>query len=334
MARKLPALLFCAVLTGLLVLPAHAAPEDYVVTNQGLTDAGYSGPLDPKTGLPLSDNSTGFTSSGTRYVLRPDEYGYDRNTGRYYNLVGNNSFSSTVPNGSVLPKNKTVGFTIPSGMTATLFRNGDPMTDVDLNYITETGNYVLEVKSANSSDAVAFRFRIIPDLVNSLPELTLPDGFSFDYVTQNSESLTLDHSNYIQFLSDGSYSMSWSCPDIGQQYSLSFTLDTQPPVLELPEIQNGQAWSEVTVTVPEDAASVLIQQEGASSRNISSQTTLKEPGTYTLTVLDQAGNSAQYTFTIHVYLNLSALAGIGLLLAGATALWLYSHYIKKHPRVG
>ena len=53
MGRKCSVALLLAVLIYTLSLPVLAAPEDYVVSEDGqLTDTGYSGPLDPLTGLP------------------------------------------------------------------------------------------------------------------------------------------------------------------------------------------------------------------------------------------------------------------------------------------
>ena len=77
-----------------------------------------------------------------------------------------------------------------------------------------------------------------------------------------------------------------------------------------------------------------VDQDGESRVIRSADTVIQDAGTYRLTVYDQAGNSTVYEFTIHLYLNLSAIAAIGMILAGLAVLLAYSRYIRTHPRVG
>ena len=66
MGRTFRVTLLLAVLIYTLSLPVLAAPEDYVVSEEGqLTDTSYSGPLDPLTGLPRDD---GLLSADRREV--------------------------------------------------------------------------------------------------------------------------------------------------------------------------------------------------------------------------------------------------------------------------
>lgn len=342
MRRTITALLLTAALAGLLAVPALAAPEpdtpgtdtpDYAATGQGLTDVTYSGALDPRTGLPAgaSQSDTGY------FPLRGEEYGYDRDQHCYVNRLGGSEFLSTIPNGAVISRDQgsKVSVTLPVGLTGTLYRGGDPVPDADLSNITETGSYLLEVRSgASQTDSVAFSFVILDRLTNSLAEITLPDGFSFEYVRLNGEGISSGYENYLELLEDGDYEVRWSCPEIGQAYNLSFTLDTVAPTLALPQVEDGQAHSAVTLEDLEPGAYIVMENGGETSTITSSQTVLRYPGEYILTVCDQAGNSTQYRFIIHLYLNLSAAAAIGLLLAGLAALLGYSWYIRKHPRVG
>lgn len=332
MCKRMTALLLGAALTGLLALPALAAEGGYVVTDRGLTDVTYSGELDPRTGLPVGRGE----SSGSYYPLRGEEYGYDQNQRSYTNRLGSRSFLSSIPNGAVLSKNQItkVSFTLPVGLTGTLYRNGDQVGDADLTNIADPGSYLLEVRSSSSSDSVTFPFTILNQLTNSLTEISLPDGFTFEYVRLNGDGLTPTYDNYLELLEDGDYDLCWSCPDIGQSYTVSFTLDTAAPTLALPEVTDRQAHSAVTLEDLEEGAYILVESGGETSTIVSSSTVIRNPGQYVLTVYDQAGNSTRYDFVIHMYLNLSAAAAIGMMLAGLFALIGYSRYIRKHPRVG
>ena len=333
MGRTFRITLLLAVLIFIMSLPVLAAPEDYVVSEEGhLTDTSYSGPLDPLTGLPLEGELS--SGSGSYIPLDGDRFGYDKNKLCYVNHVGNLTFTSNIPNGAIVSKNQTVSLDLPTGLTGILYRNGDAVTDADLTNINQTGNYLLEVGSHAASDT--FAFQIVGDMNNSLRELQLPPGFTFDYVNLNSETLTTTFTNYTELLEDGAYEVRWSCREIGISYNLNFTLDTVAPTLTLPEVTNGEAHSKVTFADLEQGAYVVAEEKKTGEVKTLNQASaeIKDAGTYHLTVYDQAGNSTSYDFTIHVYLNLSAFAALALLLAGVLGLWFYSRYIKKHPRVG
>lgn len=323
MGRRIGNILLAAALCAALCAPALAAPG----VGSGRTDTSYSGELDPRTGLPIgAEQGDGF------YVPDSGAYRYDRENRRYINPVGSSSFTSSIPDGAVVSEGQHVSFAVPDGLNGALYRSGNLLADAGLGSITEPGSYLLEV--SGSSGSARFTFFIVGKVTNALRELSLPDGFRFDYVRLNGEQLTMEYSNYLQLLEDGRYEVSWSCPDIEQSYTLDFTLDTVAPTLELPEVRNGEAHSEVTLAdlAPGD---YILLESGGETRTITSATAvLRDAGEYRLTVCDQAGNSTRYDFTIHVYLNLSAAAAIGLVLAGILALLLYCRYIRTHPRVG
>lgn len=327
MHRKLFSLLLAAALLPILSLPALAAP--------GTTDVGYSGLLDPLTGLPASSYAAGDDPD---YVaLRENAYGYDLARKCYVNEVGSLSFTSSIPNGSILSAgSQEVSFSIPSGLSAVLYRNGNEVSGADLTSITGEGNYLLEVSASNSAESVSFSFRLLGKLTGSVTEFSLPAGFTFDSVLLDGESLSTEYSNYTQLLEDGRYEISWSCPEISRHYSVTFTLDTVAPTLLLPEVVDGEAHSAVTLTDLEENAYVLLtdKKTGEVSTILYADTEIADAGTYHLAVYDRAGNHTDYDFTIHVYLNISALAAIVLVLAGIAGLAAYSRHIRKHPRVG
>lgn len=333
MVKRLRAALLVWALAWLLLLPALAAPVEGLESETiplSQADPSYSGPLDALTGLPAKDS----LDAERYYPLQSGVSSFDRESRCYVNTLGSSSFTSSVPNGAVVSEGQTVSVTLPAGTTGTLYRGGETVENPDLTNITQAGNYLLEVRSSSSGESQTFSFRILGEVTNSLKELSLPGGFTFDSIRLNGEELTPEYANYLELLEDGDYEIRWSCPAIAQGYNISFTLDTQPPVLALPEVTDGEAHSPVTLTDLEQDAYILLEQDGESSVIRSSDTVIQDAGAYRLTVYDQAGNSATYEFTIHLYLNLSAIAAIGLILAVLAGLWIYSRYIKSHPRVG
>lgn len=343
MGRRLRLLLLSAALLPALSLSALAAPEDgeasapeaEVPIVSAETDVTYSGPLDPRTGLPASGLRAGEENG---YVtLRDGVSGFDLEQGCYVNQVGALSFTSSIPDGALLSAGaQTVSFSVPGGLSAVLYRNGEALDDPELSAITEAGSYILDVRESNSSERLRFSFRLLGALTGSLSELSLPAGFTFDVLRLNGETLTPEYANYTTLLQDGVYEVRWSCAEIGKSYTVSFERDTVAPTLALPEVTDGEAHSAVTFTDLEDGCYVMVTdlKTGETRTIVSPETELKDAGTYHLAVCDQAGNSTAYDFTIHVYLNISALAAITLVLGGAICLCLYARYIRKHPRVG
>lgn len=331
MTKLIRVLLLAVAAAVLLTLPALAAPEDDTAPSAetGQADVTYSGPLDPRTGLPLDQSRSDPEEIST-------QIGYDKTQRVFIYPVGALSFTSSIPNGATLTllSGDKVSITLPDGLSGTLYRNGDVLSDADLSGITEPGGYFLDIRGGSSAQSTTFSFTIVEELTNSLAEIQLPAGFVFQAPTLNGEGLHSEYSNYIELLEDGKYNLSWSCPEISRSYSLSFTLDTQAPTLELPQVADGQAYAAVTLEDLEPGAYILLESGGETKTIRSSMDQIKEAGSYRLTVYDQAGNYTQYDFVIHIYLNVSALAALGLLVLGLGALFGYSRYIRKHPQVG
>lgn len=343
MHRKFASLLLAAALLPALSLSALAAPEEdgvdipeaEVSAASGTADIGYSGALDPLTGLPAGSRLTGNTAD--YYTLKSGAYGYDLSRGVYVNELGALSFTSSIPNGALLNAGEqTVSFSIPAGLSAVLYRSGNAVADADLSNITEAGSYLLEVTSSGSGESVSFPFRLLGELTGNVSEISLPAGFSFTYLRLNGEEQTTEYDNYTPLNVDGEYEFGWACKDIGRYYTTHFTLDTVPPTLALPEVVNGEAHAAVTLTDLEEGAHIVLTEKksGETSTILFADTEIRDAGTYHLTVYDRTGNSTAYDFTIHVYFNISALAAIALALAGIAGLVGYSRYIRRNPRVG
>jgi hypothetical protein len=330
MTKSIRTALLAAAITAALALPVLAAPEEApFFAGADQADVTYSGPLDPRTGLPLDQSRQDPEELSV-------QLGYDKSKRAFTYPAGDLTFTSSVPNGAILSLvgMDKVSVILPDGLNGTLYRNGDVVTGVDLTAVTAPGSYLLDIRGGSSSQSATLSFTIVDELTSSMTEVQLPTGFTFHSPHLNGEELSLEYSNYIELLEDGDYDLAWSCPDIGRSYSLSFTLDTQPPTLALPEVIDGQAHSAVTLTDLEPGAYILLESGGEMRTIRSSLDEIREAGTYRLTVYDQAGNYTQYDFVIHVYLNISALAAIALLVLGVGALVGYSRYVKKHPRVG
>lgn len=300
-----------------------------------MVDPTYTGPLDSRTGLPLPEAQRERADPDAPIPLGEGSYSYDPAAGRYRIAVGTRSFTSTVPQGIILPHGESVAFHLSDGLTGVLYKNGDIVNDADLTGIRDTGEYIFQVQGGGLYDTVSFPFTIMGDLTKSLADYPLPDGFTFDSVTLNDEALTLEFNDSIDFLEEGKYVLEYSCEEIGRSYRLAFTLDRTPPSLALPEVVEGAARGPVSLADLEPGAAVQVQWEDDEPYWVTSaDTMLTESGRYVLTAYDQAGNSQAYSFLIHIYLNISAFTAIALLAAGLLGIIFYCRWVRKHARVG
>ena len=323
MKRRIWAILTALVLLSALTVPVLAAD----------TAEDYTGELDPSTGLPVGSYENADGESST-YIVVDDAFHYDPEAKTFLYHIGSSRFSSNIPNGAVVPDDQTVSIWLPGGVTGALYRDGSAVDGADLTAITETGFYVLQLTGSGLYDSDQFTFAIMPELTNQLNELRLPDGFSFEYIMQDGIELDHAHSNYYEFLEDGKYQICWKNDTINRQYIVSFTLDRQAPTLALPEVVDGKASSEVSLSDLETGCYIVVQTDGESRTLKGTGHTLKEAGDYVLTVYDQAGNFTQYSFTIEVYLNFSAVAVIIMVVLILAGILIYCRRVRKTARVG
>ena len=356
MGRRIFAALSALVIFAYLPLSALAAPEDGIEdteaaeTVEGVegdegiadaegvegavsegTDIAFSGELDPRTGLPITEG--GALPDGA-YEAPDGSFHYDADEMRYVNRVGDNTFESNIPNGAILSDDAVVYIDLPAGLGGVLYRNGDIADDVSVEQISGAGSYVIEVRSGNEGASSYFSFVIMPEITASVRELVLPAGFSFEYVYLNDQPVELQYTNSFTTAQDGAYNIAWSCEEIDERFELHFTLDTVAPTIDITGVTNGAASGPVTLSGLEQGAYMLITQGGETLKVSGMDYVLEVPGDYQVTVCDMAGNSTPYAFTIHVYLDISAGAAIALVAAGLAALIIYCGRVRRHPRVG
>ncbi len=315
----------------LLVLSAPAAYAETDST-QPTEPTDYVGPLDPVTGLPPTGEEK-LPEISDVVQLQEGVYGFNRETGKYINYVGDLSFISNYPPNSILSSGNAMSISLPGGMTSVLYYNGTQVTSPDLGSISQIGSYVLEVYSGSST--VQFSFRILGELTNAVSEISLPKGFRFAYLKLNGEEYSSEFADHLELLEEGEYELCWACEQIDSRYVLKFKRDTVAPTVQLPQVVNGKAAEPVTLEGLEAGCyAVLTDEEGKQTVYKASGATISEPGKYTLTVYDPAGNSTSYSFSLQVYLNLGAGMAIAMVAALILALYLYGRYVRKHPRVG
>lgn len=312
---KLCAALLCAALT----LGALCAPA--------LADFGYSGPLDTVTGEP--SQSSGGTDAYSSRVLVTDGVYYDRDRMGYLYTVGNTNAQILCSAADGMVVQDEVRIEPDEGLEVTIYQDGTALESPDLSHIYEPGGYVVEV-NRNGQSYQVISFIIVGDVTCRLTGYTMPDGFIITDAALNDEPASYDRS-YISMTREGRYVVDYRCARNGLSYQLDVEIDTTPPVLALEAVdETGRAKGPVSLEDIEEGASIGITLNG---KQIPYASELTEIGEYRILVMDAAGNTSEYHFTILMYFNLSSLMFMALVVAVAVAVGAYIVISRKRLEV-
>ena len=105
----------------------------------------------------------------------------------------------------------------------------------------------------------------------------------------------------------------------GKTYTFTVTVDATAPTLKLEGVENGgKTTGGVVISEPSETAEIKVYR-GEEEIEYKLGETISEEGEYRVTITDECGNSAVYTFTIEAGTNwalIILLVVFGLLVAG------------------
>ena len=282
---------------------------------------GYSGELDPESGQP--EGSSDGDAYSSRVTVAGDVY-YDRERQAYlYTVAESTQLLCSVADGMIVQQE--VWVEPDAGVEVTVYRNGTALEQPDLTHLHEAGGYVVEL-NVNGQKYPAVAFTIVGSITCELTGYTMPDGFVITGATLDGLETNYER-GYVSMAQEGHYVVNYGCTRNGRSYQLDVTVDTTPPVLELPELNGkNQARGPVSLKDIEEGASVSITLDG---RAISYTSKLTESGEYQVVLTDRAGNVSRYTFTILIYFNLSSWLFVAAVLLIAAAVGAYIFISRK-----
>ena len=291
---------------------------------QAEPDMDYAGPIDNFTGEPVDETVTQIQSDR---VLINSETTFDRTKRMFVYSGGTKEVFSSIATGLITTD--PVEIQLPEGMVYTLFKDGNPVSDVDVSYISEPGAYVLSQSMSGGKNAEILRFTIVNSVTGELTSFRVPAGFILSTVTLDGENV--EHDYYSVSLSEeGKYDINYRCPEAELVYHTTFAVDHTAPTLALPGVEDGVARGPVDISDLEPGASIGIWLNGES---VPYANVLTGSGVYRIVVTDQAGNMSNYQFTIRVYFNNSALFLFLTLLLLLLSVGGYLLYSRMHLRV-
>lgn len=296
-------------------------------------DFDYTGPLDGRTGKPLTSNVTN-DGSGV-YIMGEDDYNFDSNTGRYEIMCGEMSIGCDVPPEALLSNGEKFNIYVPMGVTVTIYYNGELLDNQNTTKFSKAGIYTFQIETPYASDGKrTMNVTILKKKVNNINRIILPEGFEYKSVKVDGEETAINSKNVYECYREGKYEVSWECTEVGETFYTTFELDTTAPTLELPQVVEGVAKKPVTLEDMSGDIYVVYEINGERVVITDNTKTINVPGTYVLLACDEAGNYTRYDFTLQVYLNSGAITAILLVVTGIVTLIWYCRRLRHHMRVG
>lgn len=293
----------------------------------------YTGPLDGRTGKPLTSSVT--NDGDGVYIMGKDDYNFDSKTGRYEIMCGEMSLGCDVPPESLLSNGEKFNIYVPMGVTVTIYFNGELLENQNTTKFSKAGTYTFQIETPYASDGKrTMNVTILKKKVNNVNRIVLPEGFEFSSVKVDGEETAINSKNVYECYREGKYEVSWECTEVEETFYTTFELDTTAPTLALPQVVDGVAKKPVTLEDMSGDTYVVYETNGERDVITDNTKTIDIPGTYVLLACDEAGNYTRYDFTLHVYMNSGAISAILLVIAGIATLIWYCRRLRHHMRVG
>lgn len=297
-------------------VPRYAGEIEY--------DMDYAGRLDPYTGLPYSGESAAI-SDGTRVRLTDDMY-YDRTESLFvYPFAGGlQELRCSVADGMIV--SEPVSVSADEGVLVTVYRDGVEVdADAPLNTV---GEYSVTASTGGYTGQI-LDFTIVGPRTSLIQSYPMPQEFYIRSATFDGEEIFFER-YYADMAQEGAYTIQYTCPKTGLDYTLSTVIDRTPPTLDFfgRVDDNGYIRSALRFEGLGDGDTLFVERDGESF-GVSIQAgagSVSEPGRYVFTVMDSAGNSTTYDYTILLYFDLNSLVFFALtlsVLAGAIGYVIY-----------
>ena len=311
--KKLYSLVLLLALAAVFALAANAE------------EIGYSGPLDPYTGLA---EQTAQGRPNTDLIQISSDTFYDQKQNYYIIYADDAELISNIVSGFVTTT--PVYIIIPTGLNATLYRDGNVVSNPDYDNIRDIGSYVLDISGGSSTSIQPMKFTIVSPETGVINEDRMPQGFRINSLVYDNVD-TQCNPAVVSLIEEGPYEIRYSCYETKMSYSLNITVDHTPPEITLTGVENGGR-SKGQVNIAKDDRDTIVNIYIDGERMIYNEE-LTRSGTYKIIATDKAGNTSVYDFIIPVYFNTNGVLLVVLLLAIIAAAIAYPFYVRKHLRV-
>lgn len=243
---------------------------------------------------------------------------YDSSRGRYEVTFGNGrTLISNVPEGYMGPG--TVELLVSEG-EGSIYRNDELLEFAESMSFKDPGYYRLGI------DGQMYSF-VIASAVGSMDYYMAPVGMKFSGVYFEGEPEELPKGRYLPMREDGQYQIVMT-GEAGEALEVVLRKDTQPPQAAV-HIKGGTAQLQYG---SDDIERVILEKNGELLEGFAGYT-IDSPGSYRLTVVDEAGNTSSTEFSLRYRVNLYGIVAVVLavlLIAGGV---VFVIHVKKTVKV-
>ena len=236
---------------------------------------------------------------------------YDAETGLYrIALSDGRSFTSTVLNGFLSPYAVDLNLSGLGSLDGVrLLENGEEKPVKEQMSFNYAGSYTLLIPAADGT--APFSVRLPGEKTRNFGRYTVPDGVKVLSMTKNGRNVPgADTADTLDFSEDAVYAL--KLEDMaGSKYDVAFEVDSKPPQFT---VTVGKGRADITYLTDDVAVVALKRSDGSTFRYEAPISTVNEPGSYRITVMDEAGNRSTETFTIQKQINLATPIAVILLL--------------------
>lgn len=297
----------------------------------------YTGPVNSITGAPAGVSGIDGMASSSNRVQVSEGVFYDRTERMYvYSTADTAEIRANVASGMVV--NFPVQIVLGETAEVRLHKDGQLLEGWDLSHISDVGQYVLEVQGRNDQYIRKLTFTIVGEQTCLVTGYPMPLGFTvtnvqFQRLDENGEWQTAAASwdrSSVSMREEGSYHIEYRCARNDVSYTLTTIVDRTPPVLALENVVKGMADGPVSIADIEYGCGVAITYNGGRMNYMPE---LTKSGDYHILLVDRAGNSTRYEFTILVYFDANSLAFFGVVLLTLAGTGIYLYLQRKNIRV-
>lgn len=242
-------------------------------------------------------------------------------TGNYIvTLENGKKLTTSVPEGYVGTGSVYLSVAEGDAVMTNLYRNDEQIEFVNGDSVTEYGRYRVDV------DGYSYFFTLAYE-VGQMEYYPAPAGLEFVEVRLDDELIALESSRYAAMKEDGTYSFVMT-GDEGERFEVILVKDTVAP-----EINVTTEKSAATVQyLSNDIETIELVKDGKVVPGFSG-TSIAEPGKYTLTVYDKAGNSTSASFSLKYQVNIYGILAVFLVILAAAGIGAFVVYTKKNTKV-
>lgn len=201
--------------------------------------------------------------------------------------------------------------------------NGQELTGYEYqSALSNPGDYTLFIDDGDSSDPVEFGFTILGEYAGGLTQYTVPSGCTIESAKFNGRDIR-PNGNSVDIGEEGEYSFRVKCGAL--TFNEQFTLDNTPPEFVVNGLDEDGKADNGTVFIEfssDDIFDYTVVRNGNTYRKTLEIT---EPGSYTVTVFDRAGNSTSQSFEIVYHMDVMAVVTIilgGCIIVGGAVFFI------------